>query len=86
MSGTPAQPARTPSGSASGPGGSIFDLGYQAYDGPRLGPRSAVLALFAQTVASAQVLVDPDFHAHCLFLPSRKEEWYPVKPPVWATP
>ena len=35
---------------ASGPGGSIYDLGYQAYDGPRLGRRSAVFALFAQTV------------------------------------
>jgi ABC-2 type transport system permease protein len=32
--------------------GSIFDLGYQAYTGPRLGRRSAVLALFAQTVAA----------------------------------
>lgn len=36
--------------SASGPGGSIYDLGYQAYDGPRLGRQSAVRALFAQTV------------------------------------
>ena len=35
---------------ASGPGGSIYDLGYQVYDGPRLGRRSAVRALFAQTV------------------------------------
>lgn len=35
---------------ASGPGGSIYDLGYQSYDGPRLGRRSAVRALFAQTV------------------------------------
>lgn len=32
------------------PSGSIFDLGYQAYDGPRLGRRSAVLALFTQTI------------------------------------
>ena len=52
MSGSPAQPARQPSGASSGPGGSIYDLGYQAYDGPRLGRRSAVLALFAQTVRS----------------------------------
>ena len=41
-------PAQRPS--ASGPGGSIYDLGYQGYDGPRLGRRSAVAALFAQTV------------------------------------
>jgi hypothetical protein len=46
----PAQPGRSAPTSASGPGGSIYDLGYQAYDGPRLGRRSAVLALFAQTV------------------------------------
>ena len=32
--------------------GSIFDLGYQAYTGPRLGRRSAVLALFTQSVAA----------------------------------
>ena len=50
MTGSPANPTRGTSTSASGPGGSIFDLGYQAYDGPRLGRRSAVLALFAQTV------------------------------------
>ncbi len=49
MSG-PAQPARGTQTSASGPRGSIFDLGYQAYEGPRLGRRSAVLALFVQTV------------------------------------
>ena len=30
----------------SGPGGDIYDLGYQAYDGPRLGRRSAFGALF----------------------------------------
>jgi ABC-2 type transport system permease protein len=52
MSGTPAQPARGNQTSASGPGGSIFDLGYQEYDGPRLGRRSAVLALFGQSVAA----------------------------------
>jgi len=34
----------------SGPGGSIFDLGYQSYVGPRLGRRSAVRALFTQTI------------------------------------
>ena len=26
----------------SGPGGNIYDLGYQAYDGPRLGRRAGV--------------------------------------------
>ena len=52
MSGSPAQPAHGTSGASSGPGGSIYDLGYQAYEGPRLGRRSAVLALFAQTVRS----------------------------------
>lgn len=36
--------------SARGPGGSIYDLGYQGYIGPRLGRRSAVLALFFQTL------------------------------------
>jgi len=37
---------------ASGPGGSIYDLGYQSYTGPRLGRRSAVRALFSQTIRS----------------------------------
>jgi len=35
---------------ASGPGGSIYDLGYRGYDGPRLGRRSAVRALFAHAI------------------------------------
>jgi ABC-2 type transport system permease protein len=35
---------------SSGPGGSIYDLGYQSYVGPRLGRRSAVRALFTQTI------------------------------------
>ena len=35
---------------ASGPGGSIYDLGYQSYTGPRLGRRSAVRALFSQSI------------------------------------
>ena len=38
--------------SASGPGGSIYDLGYQSYTGPRLGRRSAVRALFSQSIRS----------------------------------
>jgi ABC-2 type transport system permease protein len=53
VSDTPAQPAQPVRGgptSASGPGGSIYDLGYQSYDGPRLGRRSAAWALFAGTV------------------------------------
>lgn len=38
---------------ASGPGGSIYDLGYQGYHGPRLGRRSAVVALFRHALRSA---------------------------------
>jgi ABC-2 type transport system permease protein len=38
---------------ASGPGGSIYDLGYQRYDGPRLGRRSASMALLRNTFRSA---------------------------------
>jgi ABC-2 type transport system permease protein len=38
---------------ASGPGGSIYDLGYQGYDGPRLGARSATDALFRHTLRAA---------------------------------
>ena len=50
---TPTTPAGSGGpASATGRGGSIFDLGYQAYTGPRLGRRSAVRALFAQTVRS----------------------------------
>lgn len=37
---------------ASGPGGSIYDLGYQGYEGPRLGRGAAVRALFWHTVRS----------------------------------
>jgi ABC-2 type transport system permease protein len=48
MSGVPNPP--TPAAPAGGRGGSIFDLGYQAYTGPRLGRRSAVQALFFQTI------------------------------------
>ena len=35
---------------ATGPGGSIYDLGYRSYDGPRLGRGSAVRALFAHAL------------------------------------
>jgi ABC-2 type transport system permease protein len=35
---------------ASGPGGNIYDLGYQGYDGPRLGRGAAFRALFWHTV------------------------------------
>jgi ABC-2 type transport system permease protein len=37
---------------ASGPGGNIYDLGYQGYDGPRLGREAAIRALFWHTVRS----------------------------------
>jgi ABC-2 type transport system permease protein len=37
---------------ASSAGGSIYDLGYQGYDGPRLGRRSAATALFWYTFRS----------------------------------
>jgi ABC-2 type transport system permease protein len=49
-----AQPSGTRSAplTASGPGGSIYDLGYQGYDGPRLGRSAAVRALLAHTVRS----------------------------------
>jgi ABC-2 type transport system permease protein len=35
---------------ASGPGGSIYDLGYRSYEGPRLGRSSAVRALFYHAI------------------------------------
>lgn len=38
--------------SASGPGGSIYDLGYQGYEGPRLGRQAAIRALFWHTIRS----------------------------------
>jgi ABC-2 type transport system permease protein len=50
MSGSPVRSATTAPTSASGPGGSIYDLGYQSYQGPRLGRRSAVRALFGQSL------------------------------------
>jgi ABC-2 type transport system permease protein len=53
MSGTTPSPAGGAPTSARGPGGSIYDLGYQAYVGPRLGRRSAVTALFTQTLRSS---------------------------------
>ena len=37
---------------ATGPGGSIYDLGYQGYEGPRLGRGAALRALFWHTVRS----------------------------------
>jgi ABC-2 type transport system permease protein len=43
-------PLTTQTTTASGPGGSIYDLGYRGYDGPRLGRRSATTALFWHTV------------------------------------
>ncbi len=53
MSESTAPPAGGAPTSARGPGGSIYDLGYQAYLGPRLGRRSAVVALFTQTLRSS---------------------------------
>jgi ABC-2 type transport system permease protein len=53
MSGSPIRSATTGTTSptsASGPGGSIYDLGYQSYQGPRLGRRSAVVALYGQSL------------------------------------
>jgi len=37
----------------SNPGGSIYDLGYRGYEGPRLGRRSAVLSLMTHSVRTA---------------------------------
>ena len=37
---------------AAGPAGSIYDLGYQGYEGPRLGREAAIRALFWHTVRS----------------------------------
>jgi ABC-2 type transport system permease protein len=45
-------PGSTPQVRASGPGGSIYDLGYQGYEGPRLGREAAIRALFWHTVRS----------------------------------
>lgn len=42
----------TPQVRASGPGGSIYDLGYQGYEGPRLGREAAIRALFWHTIRS----------------------------------
>jgi ABC-2 type transport system permease protein len=47
------QAPRLAGAAASGPGGSIYDLGYQGYTGPRLGRRSAARALFGNTLRSA---------------------------------
>ncbi len=49
----PIPATRTGATPASGPGGSIYDLGYQGYHGPRLGRRSASVALFRNTLRSA---------------------------------
>lgn len=43
-----------PPGSVSGgTGGSIYDLGYRGYEGPRLGRRAAILALLSHSVRTA---------------------------------
>lgn len=41
-----------PGGGASSPTGSIYDIGYRGYDGPRLGRRHAVAALFRHSLRS----------------------------------
>lgn len=50
MTATPTPPGQAGAPSTGRGGGSIFDLGYQAYTGPRLGRRSAVRALFSQSI------------------------------------
>ena len=47
------RPLRTSPTSAGGPGGSIYDLGYQGYEGPRLGRGSSALALFWHSVRAS---------------------------------
>jgi ABC-2 type transport system permease protein len=46
-------PPPTPTANAASPGGSIYDLGYQGYSGPRLGRGGAVAALFWHSLRSA---------------------------------
>ena len=53
MSGSRPPLARTSAATASSPGGSIYDLGYQRYDGPRLGRTAASVALLRNTFRSA---------------------------------
>ena len=48
MTGPPPVPAPVPGSTT----GSIYDLGYRRYDGPRLGRRHAIGALFAHTLLS----------------------------------
>lgn len=49
----PAAPTTPLATTASSATGSIFDLGYRGYDGPRLGRRHAIYALFAYSLRSA---------------------------------
>ena len=49
MTAGPASQASTPAGR----GGSIYDLGYQGYEGPRLGRRAAIAALLTHSVRTA---------------------------------
>jgi ABC-2 type transport system permease protein len=46
----PGQAGASGATTATGPGGSIYDLGYQGYEGPRLGRQSAAVALFWNTL------------------------------------
>lgn len=54
---TPANPTPAPTAplatTASSATGSIFDLGYRGYDGPRLGRQHAIYALFVYSLRSA---------------------------------
>ena len=51
-----AQPPDLIAGSATG---SIFDLGYHGYDGPRLGRRHAISTLFVHSLAYSGFFEDP---------------------------
>ncbi len=44
---------RSPVAAATSATGSIYDLGYQAYDGPRLGRRQAIAALFIHSLKAS---------------------------------
>jgi ABC-2 type transport system permease protein len=49
---TPSDGVVRPGGGASSPTGNIYDIGYRGYDGPRLGRRHAVAALFRHSMRS----------------------------------
>jgi ABC-2 type transport system permease protein len=57
-----------------GPAGSIYDIGYRGYDGPRLGRRHAVVTLFVGALRAAYGLGRPSrakiLPAFCLAFPA----------------